>query len=112
MLIVRAGIFRTLTTGLAAVGRMALSNYLAITLVCTTLFNGSGFALFDSLLRYQLYFVMLGIWAVQLIVSPIWLRYFLFGPAEWGWRSLAYWKAQPLWRGTSTLKARLGEEVR
>jgi uncharacterized protein len=98
MLVVRAGIFRRLTASLAAVGRMALTNYLATTLICTTLFNGYGFGLFGSLHRYQLYFVVLGVWTIQLAISPVWLRYFLFGPAEWSWRSLTYWKRQPLCR--------------
>jgi uncharacterized protein len=31
-----------------------------------------------------------------MIVSPIWLRHFHFGPAEWVWRSLTYWKKQPM----------------
>ena len=30
------------------------------------------------------------------IVSPIWLKYFRFGPAEWLWRSLTYWRIQPM----------------
>ncbi|HEY1598612.1 MAG TPA: DUF418 domain-containing protein [Pirellulales bacterium] len=111
MLVVQAGLFRMLTASLAAVGRMALTNYLATTLVCTTIFNGYGFGLFGSLQRYQLYFVVLGIWAVQLVISPIWLRYFLFGPAEWAWRSLTYWQAQALWRGTPISTARLGDEL-
>jgi len=34
-------------------------------------------------------------WIVQLIVSPIWLKYYRFGPAEWLWRSLTYRKMQP-----------------
>ena len=33
-----------------------------------------------------------------LIVSPLWLRFFLFGPLEWMWRSLTYWKLQPFVR--------------
>ncbi|HEY2839190.1 MAG TPA: DUF418 domain-containing protein [Pirellulales bacterium] len=98
MLIVRAGILPRLTASLAAVGRTALTNYLATTLICTTLFNGYGLGLFGSFERYQLYFVVLGVWAAQLAISPIWLRYFLYGPAEWGWRSLTYWKLQSLRR--------------
>jgi len=50
---------------------------------------------------YQIYFVVLVIWAIQLIISPIWLKYFLFGPLEWLWRSLTYWKLQPM-RRTAT----------
>ena len=98
MLLARAGILRPLTAGLAAVGRTALSNYLATTLICTTLFDGYGFGLFDRLQRWELYLVVLAIWTLQLVASPIWLRYYLFGPAEWGWRSLTYWKEQPLMR--------------
>src|SRR6266540_2579653 len=33
---------------------------------------------------------------VMLIVSPIWLRHFRFGPMEWVWRSLTYWRKQPM----------------
>jgi uncharacterized protein len=98
ILFLRAGMFPRLSTSLAAVGRMALTNYLVTTLICTTLFNGYGFGLFGSFSRYQLYFVMLGVWAVQLVISPIWFRYFLFGPAEWLWRSLTYWNRQPMRR--------------
>jgi uncharacterized protein len=100
MLVARAGIARRLVGSLAAVGRMALTNYLATTLICTTLFDGYGFGfgLFGKLHRWQLYFVVLGIWALQLVASPLWLRYYLFGPAEWAWRSLTYWKEQPLMR--------------
>jgi len=46
--------------------------------------------------RYQLYYIVGAIRMAQLIVSPIWLRYFRFGPLEWGWRPLTYWKRQPM----------------
>ncbi len=76
---------------------MALSNYLMHTIICTTLFYGYGFGLFGKLDRVQLLGVVLAIWAIQLWLSPIWLRYFKFGPAEWLWRTLTYGKAQPMW---------------
>jgi hypothetical protein len=50
--------------------------------------------LFGKLQRYQLYGVVLFVCAVNLVVSPIWLRHFRFGPLEWLWRSLTYWKKQ------------------
>jgi uncharacterized protein len=87
-----------LTGRLAAVGQMALTNYLMHSLVCTTLFYGYGFGWFGALERHQLYYVVAGIWLFQLIASPIWLRYFLFGPFEWLWRSLTYWSPQPMRR--------------
>ena len=101
MLVVQAGVAPRLMHGLAAVGRMALTNYLATTIICTILFDGIGFGLFGYLRRYQLYFVVLGVWAALLLFSVAWLRFFLFGPAEWLWRSLTYWRLQPLRRDRS-----------
>ena len=42
---------------------------------------------------------MLAVWALQLAVSPIWLRHYRFGPLEWLWRSLTYLEFQPMRRG-------------
>lgn len=96
MLVCKAGTLGWLTSRLAAVGQMALTNYLTDTLVATTLFYGYGFGLYGKLQRHQLYYVVISIWIVQLIVSPIWLRHFRYGPAEWVWRSLTYWQRQPM----------------
>jgi uncharacterized protein len=96
MLIVQSGALGWLTRRLAAVGRMALSNYLTHSLVCTTIFYGYGFGLFGQINRTGLAAIVLVIWTVQLIISPIWLKHFRFGPAEWLWRSLTYWRLQPM----------------
>jgi uncharacterized protein len=96
MLICKAGLLKWLTSRLAAVGRMALTNYLSQTIICTLLFYGYGFGLYGKLERHELFYVVLGIWAFQLTVSPIWLRHFRFGPFEWIWRSLTYQKRQPM----------------
>jgi uncharacterized protein len=40
--------------------------------------------------------VVLAIWSLQLVFSPLWLSRFRFGPVEWVWRSLTYWKPQPM----------------
>jgi uncharacterized protein len=96
MLIVQSGALAWLTRRLAAVGRMALSNYLTHSIVCTTLFYGYGLGLFGRLDRTGLAAVVLAIWILQVGISPIWLKAFRFGPAEWLWRSLTYWKLQPL----------------
>jgi uncharacterized protein len=81
---------------LAAVGRMALTNYLATSIVCTLVFNGYGLGLYDRSHRYQLLGVALAVWAVQLALSPVWLRHYRYGPMEWLWRSLTYWERQPM----------------
>ncbi|EIX9730419.1 DUF418 domain-containing protein YeiB [Klebsiella pneumoniae] len=71
---------------IACVGRMALTNYLLQTLICTTLFYHLGlFMRFD---RLQLLAFVPPIWAVNLLVSSLWLRRFRQGPVEWLWRQL------------------------
>ncbi|QHN03629.1 DUF418 domain-containing protein [Granulicella sp. WH15] len=45
---------------------------------------------------YQLYYVVFAVWIFNLVSCSIWLRYFNFGPMEWLWRSLTYWKIQPI----------------
>ena len=97
MLIVKAGLFRRLTSWLAAAGRMALTNYLMQTVTCVLLFDGLGLGLYGRFQHLQLiFYVLLPMWAFQLAFSAVWLRYFRFGPIEWLWRSLTYWKLQPM----------------
>lgn len=98
ILLVERGSLRWLTDRLAAVGQMAFSNYISHSLIYALLFYAPGFRLMGQLQRYQLYYVVLGIWILNLAWSPIWLRYFRFGPLEWCWRSLTYWKRQPMRR--------------
>ena len=96
MLICQKAIWNWFRESLAAVGQMALTNYLAHTIVCTTIFYGHGLGWFGYMDRLQLVGVVLSIWILQLILSPLWLVRFRFGPFEWMWRSLTYWKLQPL----------------
>ena len=71
---------------LAAVGRMAFTNYLMHTLIATTFFYGHGFGQFGRLERVEQLAFVIAVWAFQLIASPLWLRRFRYGPAEWIWR--------------------------
>ena len=82
----------------AAVGQMALTNYLTHSIVCTTIFYSYGFALFGRINHGVALLIVCAIFAAQLVISPIWLRHFRFGPAEWAWRSLTYWRMQPMRR--------------
>jgi len=88
-----------LTARLAAAGRMAFTNYLATSLICTTLFYGYGLGWYGQLARWQLYPIVFVIWALILLWSRAWLDHFRFGPFEWLWRSLARWHLQPIRRG-------------
>lgn len=98
MLFCKSGILGFLRKSLAAVGRMALTNYVMHSVICAIVFTGVGFSLFGQLERHELYYVVGSIWLFQLIASPIWLKYFRFGPLEWLWRSLTYKKRQPFKR--------------
>jgi uncharacterized protein len=102
MLLCRAGAQRGLMTALAAVGRMAFSNYLMQTLICTTLFYGHGFGLFGQVSRPGQIAVVVAVWITQLIISTLWLKYFEFGPCEWAWRALTYGARSPFRRSRFT----------
>ncbi len=94
LLFVRSGALPWLRRSLAAVGQLAVTNYLAHSAMCSFIFIGLGY--YGQLERHQLYYIVLAIWAVQLVVSPIWLRHYRFGPVEWLWRYLTYMKRPPM----------------
>ena len=96
MMICKANLLSRLTARLAAVGRMALTNYLMQSIICTTLFYGYGAGLFGRVDRAGLWIIVLAIWGLQMWYSPIWLSRFRYGPAEWLWRSLTYWRWERL----------------
>jgi uncharacterized protein len=81
---------------LAAVGRMALSNYLLQSLICTTIFYSYGLGLFSRISPSLGLLLTMTIFLIQIPLSVWWLRRFQFGPIEWLWRSLTYWQRQPM----------------
>lgn len=89
-------------TPLAAVGRMALTNYLlqAIIIIPVCLI----FNLFDKVTPTIGLLLALVVWAFQVPFSLWWLKYFNFGPFEWIWRSLTYGKIQQLQKTTESVK--------
>jgi uncharacterized protein len=96
MLVVKHDLFRVLQGGLAAMGRMSLTSYLSQTVICTTIFYGHGLGLFGRADRWHLLVLALIILVCQMIFSVVWLRSFRYGPMEWVWRSLSYWRRQPM----------------
>lgn len=109
ILMFQSGFAQNLFRRLVAVGRMALTNYISHSVICTLFFFGYGLNFYGEFEFYQIYFVVLVIWVFQLIVSPIWLKHFQFGPLEWLWRSLTYWKLQPMRRETKGVSAPLSK---
>ena len=102
MLLVRSGMLQWLQYGLASVGRMALSNYLLQSILCTLIFYGHGLGLFGTWDRTEQMLLVLVVTIGQLIWSPLWIGAFRFGPAEWLWRTLTYWQLQPMRRTSTT----------
>jgi uncharacterized protein len=98
MLLIKTGFVQGLLQRFAAVGRMALTNYLMHSIVLTTVFYGYGLALYGSIPRFGQMSFVAAVIGLQLVLSPWWLARYQFGPAEWLWRSLTYWKRQPMAR--------------
>ncbi|MFZ3482932.1 DUF418 domain-containing protein [Sphingomonas sp. 3-13AW] len=98
LLVIRQGWLRPVTGALANVGRTALSNYVLTSILCQFLFAWGPWKLFGVLEYYQQLYAVAGVWAINLIASALWLRAFRYGPLEWVWRSLVYWKRQPMLR--------------
>ncbi len=96
LLLLQRDRWRPVLAPLASVGRMALSNYLLQTLICTTIFYGYGLGLYAKVGPAARVGLALLIYAAQIPLSVWWLRRFRFGPMEWLWRTLTYWRLQPM----------------
>ena len=98
IMLAKSGAAPKLTERLSAVGRMAISNYVGTSILCTTFFYGFGFGLFGHLERWQLYPIVACVWIIMLAWSKLWLDHYRYGPLEWLWRSLARLQRQPMRR--------------
>jgi uncharacterized protein len=96
ILLLRAGAFGWIFGRIAKVGQMALSNYLLTSITMQTIFVWAYPHWYGYLDYYKLYYCVAAMWTANLVISSIWLHYFRFGPFEWCWRSLTYWKRQPM----------------
>lgn len=104
MAFLSAGILMGIWKAFAAVGKLALTNYLLQSIICGIFFYGYGIGYYGRLPQWQLYFVVLEIMIVQTAFSVIWLKYFSYGPAEWLLRHLSSrkWFRRPIKKTGST----------
>ena len=80
--------FQTAKSLFQKVGKMAFTNYILMSVLCTFFFNVLGF--FGAFSRVQQLLVTLIVWVILLLFTHIWFRFFKMGPLEWLWRSLTY----------------------
>lgn len=81
---------------LSPVGRMALTNYLMQSIIGIILFYGIGFGLGGDIGPTLFFPIGIGIYILQIAYSTRWMKHFNYGPFEWIWRQLTYWKKLPL----------------
>lgn len=81
----------------APAGRMALTNYLMQSVVCTFLFNHYGFGWYEHVSRSWQILIAVSLFSLQVVLSRWWLHRVQFGPCEWLWRAVTYWR-WPAWR--------------
>jgi uncharacterized protein len=82
----------------AAYGRMALTNYVAQSLLGTFIFYGWGLGYLTSIRNSYVFLMALLIITMQMGFSKVWLKRFYYGPLEWAWRSLTFFRAYPMKR--------------
>lgn len=110
MLLCKSGAFAWLRAGLAAVGRMAFTNYLMQSLIAAFIFYGWGLGHYGSMSRSELLFIVAGVWLFQIAFSVVWLSRFRMGPLEWLWRTLTYLRLQPLRRSEVPINPEAGTD--
>lgn len=82
----------------APVGQMALTTYVAQSIVGGLIYYGYGLNLLGEIGAAAGLALAAAIFAGQIAASHVWLTYFRFGPLEWLWRSATYLSLQPLAR--------------
>jgi uncharacterized protein len=96
LVLLKTGSLKWLLNPVASVGQMALSNYLLTSITMKFLYVWGPLHWYGYVEYYKIYYAVAAMWIVNLTFSSIWLHYFEFGPVEWVWRSLTYWKKQPM----------------
>jgi uncharacterized protein len=95
-----------LVAGLAAVGRTALTNYLAQSVILGLIFYNTGLGWFGTVGAGPVVLLAFPIMVAQMMVSVLWLRSFRLGPIEWLWRCTTYRTFVPMRRSPSPAQRR------
>lgn len=95
----RSGMLMFLQKAVGNVGRMALTNYISQTVLASVFFYGAFMGNYAKLERVELWYVVVAIWAFNIIFSNLWLKLYYYGPLEWLWRALTYGEFPKMKRG-------------
>ncbi len=101
MALAKTAVLTRVRSILARVGRTAFSNYLFQTLVATTIFYGHGLGLIGEFHYAGLLLFVVAIWAIEIVLTLLWLRRYRYGPVEYLWRVLTYGTRPPLRKDSS-----------
>lgn len=96
MLICKSEKFQKFKMLFASVGKMAFTNYILMSLLGMFIFYGNGLGLYGQVERSVQILIVFAIWIPMIVISPLWLKKFRYGPLEWLWRVLSYWRKQPM----------------
>ncbi|MEM9386885.1 MAG: DUF418 domain-containing protein [Pseudomonadota bacterium] len=99
LLYVQSSRWRAVLQGPAPLGRMALTNYMAQSIVGVAIFYGVGLGVGPRFGAVGVLLAALLILTAQAYGSRWWLARYRFGPMEWLWRSASYGKWQPMTLG-------------
>ncbi len=86
----KSSFLRSFQNNLQAVGRLAFTNYILSSVICTFIFYGHGLGLFATMDRLQQFGIVVLVWVILLVFSSIITKRFRQGPLEWLWRKLTY----------------------
>ena len=92
MLFIKNAVALKLQDRLKSIGKTALTCYLLQSILATYIFYGFGLGFFGHVGRIEQLAIMVLIWAILMLLSPIWLKKFYYGPIEWIWRMLTLLK--------------------
>jgi uncharacterized protein len=95
-LLLQRQVWQQLLAPFAAVGRLALTNYLITCFVYALVFWPWGFGLYSILMPFEGLIIVLLVYSLQVVASRWWITRFRFGPCEWMWRSMTYGKLPPM----------------
>lgn len=110
-LLVRARVSHVILKPFAAAGQVAFSLYFLEQVIgIYILFNPAAMGLRGVFGWATLWGWATAVALALLAVANIWTRFFISGPMEWSWRSLAYWKKQPFRRPSAPVASAPGAE--